>query len=99
MNDESAGSSWAPGLADAYELLRHAATAPGQDTSLRGLGILICKGVAAWMRACTAATPPAAQRARPSTSDVVQLLPTTQRDVVDVLATMALTTITTEVRT
>jgi hypothetical protein len=98
VNDESAGSLCALDLANAYEQLRRAATEMRRDTSLRGLGILICKGVAVWMQACTAASS-TAQRAPPSTSDV-QLLPAAHRDVVDVLATMALMTITTdEVRT
>jgi hypothetical protein len=86
-----------PGLADAYEQLRHAATeSSSHDGSrLHGLGILICKGMAAWMNACAAVAPSAA----PATvSDVVRVLPDVQRDVVDVLAAMALA-ITPEVRT
>ena len=87
-----------PALADAYERLRCAATGSSrQCTSLQGLGILIQRGMAAWMSACSAVTPPAAS-ALPAISDVVPMVPSAERDVIDVLAAMALT-ITTEVRT
>jgi len=87
-----------PGLVDAYEQLRPAATgSPRRAANLQGLGTLIRKGMAAWIQACAAVAP----SARPPPSpvvDSVQMLPTVQRDVVDVLAAMALT-ITPEVRT
>jgi hypothetical protein len=85
------------GLADAYEQLRHAATESSwhDGSKLQGLGILTRKGMAAWMNACAAVAPSAAAA---TVSDVVQVLPNVQRDVVDVLATMALT-ITPEVMT
>jgi len=84
-----------PALTDAYEQLRRAATESSRHgASLHGLGILIQKGMASWMSACAAVpssvTP--AQRA-----DVVPMLPSAQRDVIDVLAAMALP-ITPEVR-
>jgi hypothetical protein len=87
-----------PALTDAYEQLRRAAIESSRrGASLQGLGILIQRGMAAWMSACTTATPPAAS-ALPAVSDVVPMLPSAQRDVIDVLAAMALT-ITPEVRT
>lgn len=87
-----------PELADSYEQLRRAATEPSRHgANLQGLGILICRGMAAWMHACAAAAPSAPRLSLPVT-DVVQMLPSAQRDIVDVLAAMALT-ITPEVRT
>jgi hypothetical protein len=85
-----------PALTEAYEQLRRAATESSRrDASLQGLGIFIQKGMAAWMSACTAVTPP---MATPVTGDALHMLPSAQRDVIDVLAAMALTT-TPEVRT
>lgn len=88
-----------PGLVDAYEQLRRAATESSRDgTNLQGLGVLICKGMAAWMHACAAVAPSALPSSTLSINDPVQMPPGAQRDVVDVLAAMALT-ITPEVRT
>lgn len=95
MNGEDAApDTWhvSPGLADAYEQLRYAAIESSWrgGSSLQGLGILIRKGMAAWMNACAAAAPPI--MAPPATvGEVVQVLPSMQRDVIDVLAAMALT--------
>lgn len=87
-----------PGLADAYEQLRRAGTESSRHVpSLQGLGILLQKGMAAWMAACTTLTQPSAPTS-PAVTDVIHMLPSAQRDVVDVLAAMALT-ITPEVRT
>ena len=87
-----------PALTDAYEQLRRAATASSRyGANLQGLGILIQKGVAAWMSACTTVAQTTASRSL-VVSDAVPMLPSAQRDVVDVLAAMALT-ITPEVRT
>lgn len=87
------------GLTDAYEHLRLATADPLRRTaSLQGLGILIRKGMAAWMHACSTATPPSALASPKTLIDVVQVLPSVQREVIDVLAAMALT-ITPEVRT
>jgi len=84
-------------LTDAYEQLRRAATESSRHgASLQGLGILIQKGMAAWMSACAAVTPTVAS-ARPAVGDVVPMPPSAQRDVIDVLAAMALP-ITPEVR-
>jgi hypothetical protein len=84
-------------LTDAYEQLRHAATASSRHgASLQGLGILIQKGMASWRSAYAAVTPPVAPAPR-AISDVVPMLPSAQRDVIDVLAAMALP-ITPEVR-
>ena len=85
------------GLADAYEQLRPAATGAGRDANVHGLGTLIRKGMAAWMRACAAVTPAAGPPLSP-VSGSAQMLSAVQRDVVDVLAAMALT-ITPEVTT
>ena len=88
-----------PGIADAYEQLRPTATGSARrDTNLQGLGILIRNGMAAWMRACAAVTLSAAPPSPTPGGDPVGVLPTVHRDVVDVLAAMALT-ITSEVRT
>lgn len=85
-------------LADSYEQLRRAASDSSRHgASLQGLGILICRGMAAWMRACATAAPSAVPLPAP-VIDSVHMPPTAQRDVVDVLAAMALT-ITPEVRT
>jgi hypothetical protein len=87
-----------PGITDAYEQLRRAVTESSRlGASLQGLGILIQKGMAAWMSACAAVTPPTAS-ALPVVRDLVPMLPSAQRDVIDVLAAMALK-ITPEVRT
>jgi len=86
-----------PALTEAYEQLRRAATESSRcGASLQGLGIFIQKGMAAWMSACTAVTPPL--ETTPVAGDVLNILPSAQRDVIDVLAAMALTT-TPEVRT
>lgn len=91
-----------PRLADAYEQLRRAATeslpAGANAANLQGLGVLICKGMAAWMRACAAVVPSAMPATPLPVNDCMQVPPSAQRDVVDVLAAMALT-ITAEVRT
>lgn len=87
-----------PGLADAYEALRCAATESSRaGSNLQGLGVLICKGMAAWMHA-VAIAPSTLATAPPPVNDAMQMPPSAQRDVVDVLAAMALT-ITPEVRT
>jgi hypothetical protein len=89
------------GLADAYERLRLAATAAESQqrtASLQGLGVLICKGMAAWMRACSTVTASSVVAPPTTVSDVVQMLPSVRHEVVDVLAAIALT-ITPEVRT
>ncbi len=75
-------------LVDAYERLRDAATGSRDLADLQGLGVLVCKGMAAWMQAY-AVVPTAAQ---PSSHDDARapMLPRTHRDVVDVLAAMVL---------
>lgn len=71
-----------------YERLRDAATGTRDAVDLQGLGVLIRKGMAAWMAAC-AVVPTATQ---PNSPDArAPMLPRTQRDVVDVLAAMVLT--------
>jgi hypothetical protein len=79
-------------LADAYEQLRHDATIASVCVGgLHGLAILVRKGMAAWMHACVAAT---SSMPAPSIASVdgVCVPAEVQREVVDVLATMALTT-------
>jgi hypothetical protein len=80
-------------LADAYEQLRHDATGPSEcGGSLRGLAILLRQGMVAWMHAC-ATVAPAADALSPSRLGVaVPACPNLQREVIDVLAAMALTT-------
>jgi hypothetical protein len=86
-----------PALADAYEQLRRAVTESARHSpNLQGLGILIQRGMAAWMSACTAVTSPTPTP--PVVGDVLHMLPSAQREVIDLLAAMALT-ITPEVRT
>jgi hypothetical protein len=88
-----------PALTDAYEQLRRAATESSRHSlNLQGLGILIQKGMAAWMSACTAVTASMPTPTTPVVGDVLHMLPSAQRDVIDLLAAMALT-ITPEVRT
>jgi len=85
-----------PALIDAYEQLRRAATESSRHSlNLQGLGILIQKGMAAWMSACTAVTP---SMPTPTTPVLGDVLSSAQRDVIDLLAAMALT-ITPEART
>lgn len=79
-------------LVDAYEQLRHdAITAPTRGGSLRGLAILIRKGMAAWMHVCATAAA-GAVAAPPVAGNGVRMPPGVQREVIDVLAAMALTT-------
>jgi hypothetical protein len=92
-----------PALAEAYEQLRCAATESSRHSpNLQGLGILIQRGMAAWMSACTAVTSSSTMATPtptpPVIGDVMHILPSAQRDVIDLLAAMALT-ITPEVRT
>lgn len=83
-------------LAGAYERLRRdAVNPPAYEVSLHGLAIFTRKGMAAWMKACVMLAPAADVSQAPATG---ALFPSIQRDVVDVLAAMALRTAT-EVRT
>lgn len=93
----SSGTRFGPELVVAYEQLRSAATESRRHgANLQGLGILISRGMAAWMQICATVAPPTTS---PSpVIDDARLPASAQRDVVDVLAAMALT-ITTEVRT
>jgi hypothetical protein len=78
-------------LVDAYEQLRHdAIIAPTRGGSLRGLAILIRKGMVAWMHAC--ATAAVASAVPPAAGNGVRMPPGVQREVIDVLAAMALGT-------
>lgn len=83
-------------LADAYEQLRREATvASTRESSLRGLAILVRKGMAAWMHACAAVA--SAMPALPAAAAAVDGLDVSldvQRQVVDVLTEMVLTTAT-----
>jgi hypothetical protein len=78
-------------LADAYERLRHdALMAPTRGGSLRGLALLMRRGMAAWMQACATA---AATVAVPlASSNGAHMPPSVQREVIDVLAAMSLRT-------
>jgi hypothetical protein len=80
-------------LVDAYEQLRHdAIIAPTRGGSLRGLAILIRKGMVAWMHACATAAAAAVVVVPPAVVDGVRMPPGVQREVIDVLAAMALGT-------
>lgn len=80
-------------LADAYEQLRHDATgASGRGGGLRGLAILLRQGMVAWMHACATAAPTTPVLLPPRPGTAVAVCPNAQREVIDVLATMALTT-------
>jgi hypothetical protein len=79
-------------LAGAYEQLRRDAIArPASGGSLHGLAILTRKGMAAWMQACATVTPSAAVLPAP-VNVAAEVFPTVRREVVDVLAAMALMT-------
>lgn len=80
-------------LADAYEQLRQDATGPsGRGSSLRGLAILLRQGMVAWMHACVSAAPTTAALLPPRPGTAVPVCANAQREVIEVLATMALTT-------
>jgi hypothetical protein len=88
-----------PALADAYEQLRRAATESSRySPNLQGLGIFIQRGMAAWMSACTAVGSSTPTPTTPVVGEILHMIPSAQRDVIDLLAAMALT-ITPEVRT
>lgn len=87
-------------LVEAYERLRSDGTG-ALVSGLRGLGILFREGMAAWIRACAVAAPPiaAASTAETTATPAPALVPMgLEREVIDVLATMALTAVR-EVRT
>jgi hypothetical protein len=77
-------------LLQAYEGLRGVVMG-GRRRPLRGLGILIHEGMAAWMRV-VAATASAAAVPTSAPSALVPLAAGVEHEVVDVLATMALCT-------
>jgi hypothetical protein len=80
-------------LTDAYERLRHDATGrSGYGSSLRGLAILLREGMVAWMHACATVVAAPAALSPPRPGIAVPVCPNVQREVIDVLATMALTT-------
>jgi hypothetical protein len=80
-----------PGLVDAYEELRCAVACARRDASLAGLGVLMHRGMAAWMHACKCALTSLSAAPSPSGSrDRVHVLPAVQREVIDVLTAMAL---------
>ena len=105
MNDSvnmGAGTSAAPAmLEDAYEELRRdAAGIPVTGRSLRGRVILIRQGMAAWMRALTeVASSVVATQSPPPARDVGRVPAGMQREMVELLATMALRAASAEVRT
>jgi len=77
-------------LVDAYERLRHdALMAATRGGGLRGLAILIRQGMAAWMQACASAATAAVS---PTAGNGMRMPPSVEREVIDVLAAMALTT-------
>jgi hypothetical protein len=79
-------------LAGAYEQLRRdAIDRSAYGGSLQGLAILMRQGMAAWMRACATVAPSAGVSPSP-VNLTVAVFPTMRREVVDVLAAMALMT-------
>ena len=81
----------APMLITAYERLRHEAVERSARGGLQGFAVLARKGMAGWIQACTAAagSPRALPPAALGTATLMP--PNVQREVVDVLAAMALT--------
>ena len=76
------------GLTDRYEQLRGAVLAGTGDGLRLGLGVLTCRGMAAWMTAWQV-TPPAPAGRVPSARPA-QATGTSAGDMVQVLASMAL---------
>lgn len=81
----------APTLITAYERLRHEAMEPSARGGLQGLAILARKGMAGWIHACTAAAASPRDLPPPTPATATLMPPNVQREVVDVLAAMALT--------
>lgn len=81
----------APMLITAYECLRNAATEPSARGGLQGLAVLARKGMAGWIHACTAAAASPRDLPPPALVTATLMPPNVQREVVDVLAAMALT--------
>lgn len=82
-------------LVEAYEQVRNSVTGTNGGGILRGLAILMREGMAAWIHA-VAALPPAAvslpEAAARGAAAALALVPTgVQREVIEVLTTMALT--------
>ena len=75
-------------LVDVYERLRHdALVAATRGSGLRGLAILIRKGMAAWIQACAST---ATAVASPPAGNGMSMSPGVQPEVIEVLAAMAL---------
>jgi hypothetical protein len=72
-------------LASHYEALRQVAVSEGVDRAGLGAGLLVTRGMAAWVRGWRACTPWAARPAAPAPAPVAA-----PGDVVGVLAAMAL---------
>ena len=78
-------------LIAAYEHLRHEAMQSSAREGLQGLAVLIRKGMAGWIHACTEATSLAPNLTPTAAGTATVMPPNVQREVVDVLAAMALT--------
>ena len=78
-------------LAEHYEALRREAVGAGEyHASVRGLALLMRRGVAAWMK-CVSEIP--AHAVSPATAPAVMKLPGTLRqNLIDIMATMAFAT-------
>lgn len=78
-------------LAEHYEALRREAVSAGEHhTSVRGLALLMRRGVAAWMK-CVSEIP--AYAVSPATAPAVMKLPgTLGQSLIDIMATMAFAT-------
>lgn len=90
MRDEAAVPD-GRALAECYEALRRdVLDSDGRRHSVRGLALLMCKGMAAWMK-CAADGP--ARSASPAIPPGVTRLPHgIEQDVIDIVAAMALAT-------
>ena len=90
MRDEAAAPDGCA-LAECYEALRRdVLDSAGRRHSVRGLAILMCKGMAAWMK-CVGAHP--ARTASPAAPVGETRLPAgLEQDVVHIVAAMALAT-------
>ena len=73
-----------------YEQLRQVALAGHRDGWRHGLGVLAAKGVAGWMRACRTIAPPSTSPAPALARGTVSVLAPGARELVAVMAAMAL---------
>lgn len=88
--DEPAAGGAGTTPAQRYEQLRQVALGGHADGWRHGLGVLTSRGLAAWLRAWTAASPPPAPTGRPDPSPVTPTAADRVGEVIAVLTQMAL---------